>query len=63
MLFGGKEKEVEHEGVSKKQNEITRQRFESALIGSEDMAANRGFHMCNGQMVTHKQQKLGLSAS
>ena len=49
-------------GMSKKQNEITWQRFKSALDGSKDMATNIGFHMNNERMVTYEQQKLGLSA-
>jgi len=49
-------------GVSKKQNEITWQRFKSALDGSKDMTTNIGFRMNNWRMVTYEQQKLGLSA-
>ena len=48
--------------MSKKQNEITWQRFRSALDGSKDMTTNIGFRMNNGRMVTYEQQKLGLSA-
>ena len=48
--------------MSKKQNEITWQRFKDALEGSKDMATNRGFRMRDGHMVTYEQQKLGLSA-
>jgi len=48
--------------MSKKQNEITWQRFKEALEGSKDMATNRGFRMRDGHMVTYEQQKLGLSA-
>ena len=48
--------------MSKKQNEITWQRFKAAMEGSKDMATNRGFRMRDGQMVTYEQQKLGLSA-
>ena len=48
--------------MSKKQNEITWQRFEEALEGSKDMVTNRGFSMRDGQMVTYEQRKLGLSA-
>ena len=49
-------------GMSKKQNEITWQRFRSALDGSKDMATNIDFCMNNGRIVTYEQQKLGLSA-
>ena len=48
--------------MSKKQNEITWQRFKAAMEGSKDMATNRGFRMRDRQMVTYEQQKLGLSA-
>ena len=56
------EKKFSTKGVSKKQNEITAQRFEKALEGSKDMATNIGFRMNNGRIVTYEQQKLGLSA-
>ena len=48
--------------MSKKQNEITWQRFRSALDGSKDMTTNIGFRMNNGRIVTYEQQKLWLSA-
>ena len=56
------EKKFSTKGVSKKQNEITAQRFKKALEGSKDIATNRGFRMRDGQIVTYEQQKLGLSA-
>ena len=55
-------KKFSTKGVSKKQNEITWQRFKKALEGSKDIATNRGFRMRDGQIVTYEQQKLGLSA-
>ena len=58
----GEKNKSSTKGMSKKQNEITWQRFRSALDGSKDMATNIGFRMNNGRMVTHEQQKLGLSA-
>ena len=58
----GEKKKFSTKGMSKKQNEITWQRFEEALEGSRDMATNRGFRMRDGQMVTYEQQKVGLSA-
>ena len=58
----GEKKKFSTKGVSKKQNEITWQRFKKALEGSKDIATNRGFRMRDGQMVTYEQQKLGLSA-
>ena len=57
-----KKKKFSTKGVSKKQNEITWQRFKAALEGSKDMVTNRGFRMRDERMVTYKQQKLGLSA-
>ena len=60
-LEGEKEK-FSTKGMSKKQNEITWQRFKSALDGGKDMATNRGFRMWDGRMVTYEQQKLGLSS-
>ena len=48
--------------MSKKQNEITWQRFKAALNGSIDRAENRGFRMVGEQIVTYEQNKLGLSA-
>ena len=38
-------KKFSTKGMSKKQNEITWQRFKEALEGSKDMATNRGFRM------------------
>ena len=49
-------------GMSKRQNNITWQRFKAALNGSIDRAENRGFRMVNRRMATYEQQKLGLSA-
>ena len=48
--------------MSKKQNEVTWQRFKAALEAAKDMATNRGFRMRDGQMVTYQQQELGLSS-
>jgi len=58
----GEKKKFGTKGVSKKQNEITWQRFKSAVDGSKDMATNIGFRMNNGRMVTYEQQKLGLNS-
>ena len=57
----GEKNKFSTKGMSKKQNEITWQRFRSALDGSKDMATNIGFRMNNGRIVTY-EQKLGLSA-
>ena len=59
----GEKKKFSTKGVSKKQNDITWQRFKSALDDRKDMATNTGCRMNNGRMVTYEQQKLGLSAN
>jgi len=48
--------------MSKKQNEITWQRFKAALNGSIVRPENRGFLMVGNQIVTYEQHKLGLNA-
>ena len=48
--------------MSKRQNEITWERFKKALEGEQDVAKNRGFRLHKGKMVTYEQRKLGLSA-
>jgi len=58
----GEKKKFSTKGMSKRQNNITWQRFKAALNGSTDTAENRGFRMVNGKMATYDQQKLGLSA-
>ena len=58
----GEKKKFSTKGMSKKQNNITWQRFKTALQGSKDMATNRGFRMRDGNIVTYEQEKLGLSA-
>ena len=54
--------QVPHEGMVKRQKNITWQRFKAALNGSIDRAENRGFRMVGKQMATYEQHKLGLSA-
>ena len=61
-FVNGEKKKFSTKGMSKKQNEITWQRFKAALNGSIDRAQNRGFRMVGNQMVTYEQHKLGLSA-
>ena len=61
-FVNGEKKKFSTKGMSKKQNEITWQRFKAALNGSIDRAENRGFRMVGKQMVTYDQHKLGLSA-
>ena len=55
-------KKVSCKGMSKRHNKLSWPQFEEALEGKKDMAINRGFRMWDGQMVTHEQLKLGLSA-
>jgi len=58
----GEKKKFSTKGMSKKQNEISWQRFVEALEGNKDMATNRGFKLRDGWIVTYEQQKLGLNA-
>ena len=58
----GEKKKFSTKGMSRKQNDITWQRFKAALEGRHDMATNRGFRMRDGKIVTYEQEKLGLSA-
>ena len=58
----GEKNKFSTKGMSKKQNEITWQRFKDAMVGVKDMATNRGFRMRDGKMMTYQQEKLGLSA-
>jgi len=62
MNLKAKKNKFSRKGMSKKQNEITWQRFRLALDGNKDMATNIGFRMNNGRIVTYEQQTLGLSA-
>ena len=55
-------KKFSTKSMSKRQNNITWQRFKAAFNGSNDKAQNRGFRMVSGRMATYEQQKLGLSA-
>ena len=49
-------------GMSKKQNEMTWQRYMAALKGELDIGKNTGFRVHDQGMVTYEQNKLGLSA-
>ena len=53
----GEKTKFSTKGMSKKQNEITWQRWKAARIWQQT-----GFRMRDGRMVTYEQQKLGLSA-
>jgi len=61
-FVNGEKKKFSAKGMSKKQNEITWQRFKTALNGGIDRAQNRSFRMVGNQMVTYELHKLGLSA-
>ena len=58
----GEKNKFSTKSMSKKQNEITWQRFKAALNGGIDRAENRGFRMVRNHMMTYEQHKLGLSA-
>ena len=49
-------------GMSKKQNEMTWERYMAALKGELDTGKNTGFRVHEKGMVTYEQNKLGLSA-
>ena len=49
-------------GMSKKQNEMTWERYMAALRGELDVGKNTGFRVHDQGMVTYEQNKLGLSA-
>ncbi len=49
-------------GVSKRQNNMSWNRYYEALNGVKDKAQNTGFRVHNNQIVTYTQDKLGLSA-
>ena len=61
-FVNGEKNNFSTKGMSKKQNEITWQRFKAALNGCIDRPENRGFRMVDKQMVTYEQHKLDLSA-
>ena len=62
FVDGEKGNKFSTKGMSKKQNEISWQRFKKALEGEKDLAKNIGFRMRDGEIVTYEQEKLGLSA-
>ena len=47
-------------GMSKKQNEMTWQRYMDALKGELDIGKNTGFRVHGQGIVTYEQNKLGL---
>jgi len=48
--------------MSDRLNNLTWVQYKAALEGSKDQAENHRFRLQNGQMTTHHQEKLGLSA-
>ena len=48
-------------GISKRQNDMSWDRYYEALNGEKDMARNTGFRSHNNKIVTYTQNKLGLS--
>ena len=49
-------------GVSRRQNEMSWERYRNALFGSLDKVTNVGFRKKENHIVTYQQTKLGLSA-
>ena len=49
-------------GISKRQNDMTWQRYMQAFQGYQDKATNIGFRVHDQGIVTYEQNKLGLSA-
>ena len=49
-------------GVSRRQNEMSWERYRNALFGSLDKDTNVGFRKKENHIVTYQQTKLGLSA-
>ena len=49
-------------GVSRRQNEMSWERYKNALFGSLDKVTNIGFRKKENHIVTYEQTKLGLSA-
>ena len=49
-------------GVSRRQNEMSWERYRKALFGSLDKVTNIGFRKRDNHIVTYEQSKLGLSA-
>ena len=61
-FVNSEKKKFSTKSMSKKQNEITWQRFKAALNRCIDRAENRGFRMVGNRMMTYEQHKVGLSA-
>ena len=49
-------------GVSRRQNEMSWERYKNALFGAFDKVTNVGFRKKEHHIVTYEQKKLGLSA-
>ena len=60
--LGGSNKKFSCKGVSRRQNEMSWERYKNALFGSLDKVRNIGFRKRDNHIVTYEQSKLGLSA-
>ena len=58
----GSTKKFSCKGVSRRQNEMSWERYKNALFGSIDKVTNIGFRKKENHIVTYEQSKLGLSA-
>ena len=58
----GSNKKFSCKGVSRRQNEMSWERYKNALFGSVDKITNIGFRKRDNHIVTYEQSKLGLSA-
>ena len=58
----GSVKKFSCKGVSRRQNEMSWERYKNALFGALDKARNIGFRKRANHIVTYEQSKLGLSA-
>lgn len=68
MYYCWNDKEVKFssKGVNKKTNDIDKEKYMKALLGSngdlqDEKVTNRGFRVVNNQMVTYEQKKKGFS--
>ena len=58
----GSVKKFSCKGVSRRQNEMSWERYKNALFGALDKVTNIGFRKKENHIVTYEQTKLGLSA-
>ena len=50
------------QGVSRRQNKMSWERYKNALFGALDKVINIGFRKKENHIVTYEQTKMGLSA-